>query len=131
MFLSHPVFGAGLGAFRNELILSTSGIPLIIHSTPVWLLAEMGIVGFAVFAVGALYVFFNEWRHARKDQASALIVLCFVAFAVMSGPADIFYQRTFWLLVGAGLALQQSGKLGALKGHPESINPLIVKTANA
>ena len=66
-----------------------------------------------------------------KYQASALIVLCFVAFAVMSGPGDIFYQRTFWLLAGAGLALQKSGRLGALKGHPDSINPLIVKTASA
>jgi len=130
LFLSHPVFGAGLGAFRNELILSAHGTPLIIHSTPVWLLAEMGIVGFAVFTVAALRVFINEWQHARKDQASALIVLCFVAFAVTSGPGDVFYQRTFWLLVGAGLALQQSGKSGALKGHRESTNPLIVKTAN-
>ncbi len=105
LFLSHPVFGAGLGAFRNETVLSTDGTPLIIHSTPVWLLAEMGIIGFAVFTVAALHVFFSEWRHARTDKTSALIVLCFLAFAVMSGPGDIFYQRTFWFVVGSALAL--------------------------
>ena len=129
LFLSHPVFGGGLGAFRNEMLLSTGGIPLIIHSTPVWLLAEMGIVGFAVFTVAALYVLFSEWPHARKDQTSALIVLCFVAFAVMSGPGDIFYQRTFWLVAGASLALQRSAR--ALKRRPELVNPLIVKAASA
>jgi hypothetical protein len=105
LFIEHPVFGAGLGAFRNQMILASSGLPLLIHSTGVWLLAELGTVGFAVFTVSAAYVFFNEWPHARKEQASALVVLCFVAFAVMSGPADMLYQRTFWLMIGAGLAV--------------------------
>ncbi len=105
LFLGHPIFGAGLGAFRDQTILSTGKVPLIIHSTPVWLLAEMGIVGFAVFTVAALHVFFSEWRHARNDQTSALIVLCLLALAVMSGPADMLYQRTFWFVVGTALAL--------------------------
>jgi hypothetical protein len=110
LFLAHPFFGTGLGTFRNQNILATSGIPLLIHSTALWLLAELGIVGFLVFAVPFLYVFTTEWRHARTEKASTIIVLCFVAFAVMSGPADMLYQRTFWLLVGAALALipQQS-----------------------
>ena len=111
LFVSHPIFGAGLGAFRNEMIFASSGIPLLIHSTGVWLLAELGIVGFTVFTVSAAYLFFKEWPHARKEQASALIVLCLVAFAVMSGPADMLYQRTFWLLIGAGLALLSSERL--------------------
>ena len=111
LFLSHPIFGAGLGAFRNEMILGLDGIPLIIHSTPVWLLAELGIVGFAVFAGSAVYVFFKGWQEARKEQAFALTVLCLVAFAVMSAPADMLYQRAFWLLMGAGLALRRSARM--------------------
>jgi hypothetical protein len=108
LFVAHPVFGAGLGAFRNEMIMASSGMPLIIHSTGLWLLAELGIVGFVAFAVPFVCVFFKEWKHARAEQASALIVLCFVAFAVMSGPGDMLYQRTFWLLIGAGLALHRA-----------------------
>src|SRR5581483_3719366 len=54
MFADHPIFGAGLGAFRNQLILASSGIPLLIHSTAIWLLAEMGIVGFLAFVLPAL-----------------------------------------------------------------------------
>jgi len=108
LFADHPIFGAGLGAFRNEMILATSGIPLLIHSTGVWLLAELGTIGFIVFVSPAIYIFLKEWAHARNEQASALIVLCFVAFAVMCGPADMLYQRTFWLLIGVGLATVRS-----------------------
>lgn len=105
LFLDHPVFGAGLGAFRNEMHMASSGIPLLIHSTSIWLLAELGLVGFAAFVLPAAYIFLKEWGYARKEQASALIVLSLITFAVMSGPADMLYQRTFWLLIGAGLAL--------------------------
>ena len=105
LFIAHPIFGAGLGAFRNEHILAAGGIPLVIHSTALWLLAEMGLVGFLIFSVPATYVWVTEWHHARQELGSAIIALCFVAFAVMSAPADMFYQRTFWLLIGAALAL--------------------------
>jgi len=108
LFVSHPIFGAGLGAFRNEMNMADGGMPLLIHSTSVWLLAELGLVGFAAFAFPAAYVFLKEWKHARREQASALIILSLVTFAVMSGPADMLYQRTFWLLIGCGLALHRA-----------------------
>jgi hypothetical protein len=105
LFWHYPVLGAGLGAFRNENILSvTTGIPLVIHSAPLWLLAELGLVGFIAFALPGTYVFVTEWRRAQKDQAPVFGVLLMIAFAVMCGPADMVYQRTFWLLIGAALA---------------------------
>ncbi len=105
MFTEHPIFGAGLGAFRNLNIVSDSKIPLVIHSTALWLAAELGLVGFLVFAVPGFYVWITEWRRAKAEPLAAMIALCLVAFAVMSGPADMVYQRTFWLLIGAALAL--------------------------
>jgi len=110
LFADHPLFGAGLGAFRSQTILSTSGVPLVIHSTALWLLAELEIIGFLTFAIPAIYIFVTEWRRVRKsnDLVSAVIVLSFVAFAVMSGPADMLYQRTFWLVVGTALAVPAS-----------------------
>ncbi|MBX6327003.1 MAG: flippase-like domain-containing protein [Pseudolabrys sp.] len=104
LFLQHPVFGAGLGAYRNLGVLATSGLPLLIHSTPLWLLAETGIVGLVVFAVPSLMILFTEARRVPRDPAAVAIVLCLVGFGVMGGPADMFYQRTFWLLIGAALA---------------------------
>lgn len=105
LFTEHPLFGAGLGAFRNLNILSTSGIPLLIHSSGLWLLAELGIVGFLAFSIPFGLVFMREWKTAKTDRASALITLCLLAFASMSIPADMVYQRTFWFIIGAGLAL--------------------------
>lgn len=105
LFVGHPLFGAGLGAYRHEDILASSRIPLVIHSTALWLLAELGLVGFLAFAIPGFYVWFTEWRRATTDPASALVTLCFLGFAIMSGPADMVYQRTFWLIVGAALAV--------------------------
>jgi O-antigen ligase len=110
LFVEHPIFGAGLGAFRNEHILAASGIPLVIHSTALWLLAELGLVGFLIFAAPAVYICFTEWRRAARDQTSALIILCFVGFSIMSGPADMVYQRTYWLMLGAALAVVAEGR---------------------
>jgi hypothetical protein len=74
---------------------------------------------FLAFVIPAIYVFVNEWKYARKKQASALIVLCFVAIGVMSGPADMLYQRTFWLLIGAGLALIGRNEASKFKNPAE------------
>jgi O-antigen ligase len=108
LFETAPLFGAGLGAFRNlGLEGSTKGIPLLIHSTALWLLAELGVIGFLVFAASFLRIFWQELK-SRTEEASAVAVLCLVGFAVMSGPADMLYQRTFWLLMGAALAFQRA-----------------------
>src|SRR3569832_2173231 len=105
LFAEHPIFGAGLGAFRNEGIMTIQGVPLVIHSTPMWLLAELGLVGFLVLAGVGGYVFLSEWRRASTDTVSALIILCLVGFAIMSLPADMMYQRSFWLIIGAALSV--------------------------
>lgn len=105
LFETAPIFGAGLGAFRHlGFEGSTAGIPLLIHSTALWLLAELGIVGFLIFAASFVRVFRWELKSC-KEEASAVAILCLVGFAVMSAPADMLYQRTFWLLMGAALAL--------------------------
>ncbi|MGH7015368.1 MAG: methyltransferase domain-containing protein, partial [Stellaceae bacterium] len=105
MFLAHPIFGAGLGAF----VLSFArehGTFTIIHSTPLWLLAETGLVGFAVFAAAYLYVLRREIRGSIEnstDAAGILLVLSLLAFGLMAQVHDLMYQRVFWLLVGAAL----------------------------
>jgi hypothetical protein len=54
----------------------------------------------------------------------------------MSGPADMLYQRTFWLVFGAGLALRQTAKLpaklrGLSRASATSFDSLAGRTANA
>ena len=127
MFLAHPIVGAGLGAYMYDQLRVTS-VPLVIHSTAVWLLAETGIVGFAVFFAAALRLFADAVRH-RGDQAALLLVLMLCGMAVMSMAHEMLYQRAFWLLLGAALAMPVGiavtvrrdgslpGKVGDDSGH--------------
>jgi hypothetical protein len=110
MFAAHPLFGAGLGAFIVEQIRAT-GAPLIIHSTPVWLLAETGIVGFAVFFTAAARIVAAEWPR-RTARPARFLILMFGILALMSELHELLYQRGFWLLLGATLAIAATQNAG-------------------
>lgn len=102
MFLSNPVFGAGLGVFISR---DNGPYPLAIHSTPLWLLAEFGVVGFLTFVVPLSRVFLNEMKRFRaNDLAGNLLVLAITGFSAMSLFHEMLYQRAFWFLLGAALA---------------------------
>jgi hypothetical protein len=103
MFQAHPLFGAGLGAYMKAQIQAT-GVPLVIHSTPVWLLAETGLAGFAVFVFSGWKIFAHAFRN-RGTTAGILIVLTILGFSVMSEAHELLYQRALWLLLGAALVL--------------------------
>jgi hypothetical protein len=70
----------------------------------VWLLAETGPVGLAVFVAAAWRLFADAVRR-RGDPAATLLILMFCAFAAMSAAHEMLYQRAFWLLLGAVLAM--------------------------
>jgi O-antigen ligase len=103
LFLSNPLFGAGLGAFIGDQV-RTTGTPLIIHSTPVWLLAETGIAGFAVFMATAGRIVVTEWPRRALRPARFLILILGI-LALMSELHELLYQRGFWLLLGGTLAV--------------------------
>ena len=103
MFLAQPLFGAGLGAYMSSQI-GVAAEPQVIHSTPMWLLAETGVIGFAVFGVAALRLFFDSIRH-RGERTALLLMLVLGAIGTMSMAHEMLYQRAFWLLLGAILAM--------------------------
>jgi O-antigen ligase len=103
MFLAHPLFGAGLGAYMHSKISAGSEL-LVIHSTPVWLLAETGVIGCAVFAAAALRLFFEAVSH-RGERTALLLMLMLGAIGTMAMAHEMLYQRAFWLLLGAVLAM--------------------------
>jgi hypothetical protein len=105
MFFAHPLFGAGLGAFVATFE-HEHGRFLIIHSTPVWLLAETGIIGFLAFAVPYLIALGAGLRSSGKglsDVGGTLLVLALLAVGVMCQVHELLYQRSLWLLLGATL----------------------------
>ena len=101
LFVNNPVFGAGLGAYMEAQI--KLGDPLVIHSTPVWLLGEMGVVGAAVLMWPLARILSVEWRNL-SDEVGAFLLMIVLAFAIVCQVHEIMYQRAFWLLLGAGLA---------------------------
>jgi hypothetical protein len=110
MWMAHPFFGAGLGAFI-ESFSREHGRALVIHSTPVWLLAETGLIGFIVFAAPFVAILKGELdQRAKRDLAGRVIVLALVGFAVMGAAHDLMYQRTLWLLLGAALFVGASSR---------------------
>jgi hypothetical protein len=104
MFVASPIFGGGVGVYLQRRLEQTD-VPLIIHSTPVWLLAETGLIGFLAFAIPFGRVLAQEWRRRIDDDfAAQMLVPLLVAFAATSLFHELLYQRAFWLLFGAGIA---------------------------
>ena len=102
MFSDNPVFGRGLGAYIAEQKNATH---VVIHSTPVWLMAELGLIGLLAFVVPALRIVRMEARRIAFDPVSGLLVMMLVAFGMMSAVHEMLYQRPTWLLLGAALSI--------------------------
>ena len=99
-WLRHPVFGGGLGSFLIER--ERAGLPaLVIHSVPIWFMAEMGLVGLAaylVFVAGLVRVGVSALAHDAAPARSLLVAIA--VFVVMSLVHDLFFQRPFWFIAG-------------------------------
>src|SRR5215813_14970404 len=82
-WLQHPLLGGGLGAFL--LARESAGLPmLVIHSVPIWFMAEMGLVGLAaylLFVASLIAAGVSALRH-EVPYARGLLVAVAV-FAVM------------------------------------------------
>src|SRR5512144_2657795 len=61
----------------------------------------------AVFVAAAWRLFADAVRR-RGDPAATPLILVFCALAVMSAAHEMLYQRAFWLLLGAVLAMPAS-----------------------
>jgi uncharacterized membrane protein YbhN (UPF0104 family) len=99
-WLQHPVFGGGLGTFLLER--GNAGLQaMVIHSVPIWFMAEMGLVGLAAygfFIASLLVAGVSALRHEAPHARSILLIIA--VFVVMSLVHDLFFQRTFWFVAG-------------------------------
>ncbi len=99
-WLRHPLLGGGLGSFLIER--ERAGLPaLVIHSVPVWFMAEMGLVGLAaylIFVAGLVRVGLVALARDAPQARSLLVVVA--VFVVMSLVHDLFFQRPLWFVAG-------------------------------
>jgi len=118
LWLTSPIMGAGLGVFIEKSPL-WFGHPLVIHSTPLWILAEFGIVGMAVFGWAFFMVARSSFKFEAKLPARRALGLLLLGFAGFCLVHEIFYQRIFWLVLGATLAYpgKKEGVLHDGKSH--------------
>lgn len=103
MWWRSPWFGAGLGSFIHGSE-ARFGQMLTIHSTPLWLLAEFGLMGVAVMLFGVFIVCRHLWRHRPLSTRNLSIALLLLSFLLFSQLHEMLYQRTLWLFLGALLA---------------------------
>jgi uncharacterized membrane protein YbhN (UPF0104 family)/O-antigen ligase len=101
LWRAHRWLGAGLGSFV-EWRVATGQAPQVIHSIPIWLMAEMGLVGLVVVLATSIFVVVRIWRTMVAESSRwALALLGVLACIAVDGLAhDLFYQRIFWFLLG-------------------------------
>jgi glycosyltransferase involved in cell wall biosynthesis/uncharacterized membrane protein YbhN (UPF0104 family) len=106
MWLSSPILGAGLGAFIHvrETLYEN---PLLIHSIPIWLLAEFGLLGTLAILSFPILLIFGAIRQGTlfRPKGTGLLTLLVVSIAVFGLTHDVSYQRIFWLALGASLGV--------------------------
>lgn len=103
MWLDSPITGSGLGVFieRSD---EWSDHPVVIHSTPIWILAELGLVGLGVCLWGLMALLRPIYTRRARRISDRIIVMLTVVFVVFGLVHEIFYQRIFWMVLGAALA---------------------------
>lgn len=98
-----PLLGIGLGGFV-AISPERFGFPMVIHSTPLWILAELGLVGGGA-GVYAVYVFVRHlrinWRRGSQNRSLLLLLIAFSLFCLLH---EILFQRIFWFALGILLA---------------------------
>jgi len=111
IWLAHPLLGGGLGAFMAEQ-MATTGRPLVIHNTFLWLLAEFGPLGSLVF--GGSYLGLIHWccqvrLHKPHGRLATGVLLMLVTIGLFSMAHEVLYQRIFWLLLGGMIGIRYFG----------------------
>lgn len=113
MWMEHPLLGAGLGVFF-ESSRAWFEQPTVIHSTPLWVLAEFGLVGALLFFFGLVWIFKWIYKTGFEYWEFRALFLMLLTFTVFGQAHEIFYQRVFWLTLGLCMAMSfQKLKLDA------------------
>lgn len=94
MFSAHPVVGVGSGAFRAANI-ETGNVP---HNFVVSLLAELGIIGFSLFAIILAMILYHAIYQPRQD--SRLWITILIIWLIGNAAHNMEAKKVTWLFWG-------------------------------
>ncbi len=108
-----PVFGTGLGSHlqAKQTGVKDNAPAQQIHNTGLWILTELGLVGFTAFLGLFVTLIWRFWktsvsaRNSDTQSADAVyaVVLVMSGWLVMSLAHELLYQRALWLMMGLAL----------------------------
>ena len=108
-----PIVGVGLGDYMWQSQRDGYGANAP-HSTGLWLLTEMGLVGFLMFLAFFLVCLRAlVWRQGRFETNEIRIGIA-ATMLVLAGSSigtEVLYQRYLWVLLGIGLAANSHQRL--------------------
>ena len=112
MWRDAPITGTGLGSYRQR-IAGGEGVSGTIHNSLLWLLAETGLIGGALFSAFFLIILRSLYLAGRMSEADPLLFGVFGVLLVLAGASigtEIMYQRYLWFLTGLALALPRQAE---------------------
>jgi O-antigen ligase len=114
-----PVIGIGLGQFLvKQGSQSNSNIPVTIHSTPLWLLTETGVIGLLLFVIFITTVWQGLLREIKLSANNALAksgITILISFSIASLAMEVLYQRYLWFFLGIVLCQEHVKTMLSLK----------------
>jgi len=110
MWKASPWIGAGLGVFI-ETSSQWLKEPNVIHSTPIWILAEFGLCGAAILIAIFFWILVITIQNGLNKPANRAAVMLLGVFVIFGLVHEIFYQRIFWLVLGLCLAMPYRDRL--------------------
>lgn len=112
-----PVMGTGIGVtYAKDVVLRGPQQGSTLHSTPLWILIETGLVGFALFSwlyFASLWRLWKNWRY-EKDRRHLLGFGTLLLLGLASLPTDVMFQRYLWAIWGIALAVPCSTSCSGL-----------------
>lgn len=115
-FLSHPVFGTGVGSFLHQHRVQ-------VHNSFLWTLAELGVVGAVVF-VGFVTWFVPRGLRAYRlagpgyRELVAGLLMAHLAMIGFSLGIEAFYQRYWWVV----MAMLSASYTASMRLHQSNVD---------
>lgn len=111
----HPFTGGGLGSIYQDQLERSAERPVIMDSTPIWILVEMGPIAFLIFAVVFITMLMALRYKSQKDESfdsvfAYSMIFVLLGLGIFSLTHEILYTRFLWVLLGFGLTIPAARK---------------------